>query len=269
MSERALEGSGQGLCVSEGRRLDPIHGRQDKSAAIRRAQAVGWIEIFSHPPRAAGWRIRHFSHHFQCLVGHPRASPTSDRPMTPGDDDIQIRPGWIRHGNRGDKRPKSFVAEVMKAAKKAGHVGPDPRSGRRRKGRSTFGRGRQMVLSWASRSPGWRVTVTTRIVRHHSSKFRSASLARHVTFLKRDGLMCDGADARMYDARSVDADAKAFSERCEEDRHHFRFIISPEDAADLENLRTFTRELMKEVERDLATPRGQARLSRSRSLEYR
>ena len=57
----------------------------------------------------------------------------------------------------------------------------------------------------------------------------------------------------MFDARSDDADAKAFAERCEEDRHHFRFIISPEDTADLENLRTFTRELMKDVERDLGT----------------
>ncbi len=173
--------------------------------------------------------------------------------MTAGDDDIQIRPGRIRHGNRGGKRPQSFVAEVMRAAKKAGHVGRTFTEGGRAKGRSTFGRGRRAALSLASRSPGRRVTVMTRIVRHHGSKFRSASLARHVTYLKRDGVTRDGADARMFDARSDDADAKAFSERCEEDRHHFRFIISPEDAADLENLRTFTRELMKDVERDLAT----------------
>ena len=53
--------------------------------------------------------------------------------------------------------------------------------------------------------------------------------------------------------RSDTADERAFAERCEEDRHHFRFIVSPEDAADLESLRTFTRELMKDVERDLGT----------------
>ena len=46
---------------------------------------------------------------------------------------------------------------------------------------------------------------------------------------------------------------KAFAERCEDDRHHFRFIISPEDAAELENLRAFTRELMADAERDLGT----------------
>ncbi len=43
--------------------------------------------------------------------------------MTAGDDDLRIRPGRIRHGVRGGKRPKSFVGEVMRAARKAGHVG--------------------------------------------------------------------------------------------------------------------------------------------------
>ena len=49
------------------------------------------------------------------------------------------------------------------------------------------------------------------------------------------------------------ADERAFAERCEDDRHHFRFIVSPEDAAQLADLRTFTRELMADVERDLGT----------------
>jgi len=51
MRDRALEGNGRGLRVSEGRHMDPTHGRQDKSAAIRRAQIVGRIEIFMHSPR--------------------------------------------------------------------------------------------------------------------------------------------------------------------------------------------------------------------------
>jgi type IV secretory pathway VirD2 relaxase len=44
---------------------------------------------------------------------------------------------------------------------------------------------------------------------------------------------------RMFDARSDAADEHAFAELCEEDRHHFRFIISREDAADMTDL--FTR----------------------------
>ena len=57
----------------------------------------------------------------------------------------------------------------------------------------------------------------------------------------------------MFDARSEVADEQAFAERCRDDRHHFRFIVSPEDAAHLESLRTFTRELMADAERDLGT----------------
>jgi len=72
--------------------------------------------------------------------------------MTAGDDETQIRLGRIRHGNRGAKRPKSFVAEVMRAAKKAGHVGRTFTQGGRGNGRSTFGRGRRAVLSLVSRA---------------------------------------------------------------------------------------------------------------------
>ena len=57
----------------------------------------------------------------------------------------------------------------------------------------------------------------------------------------------------MFDAASDTADERAFAERCEDDRHHFRFIISPEDGAELGDLKTFTRELMADVEKDLGT----------------
>jgi type IV secretory pathway VirD2 relaxase len=57
----------------------------------------------------------------------------------------------------------------------------------------------------------------------------------------------------MFDARTDDADTRAFAERCEDDRHHFRFTVSPEDAAEMANLRAFTRELMADAERDLGT----------------
>jgi type IV secretory pathway VirD2 relaxase len=46
---------------------------------------------------------------------------------------------------------------------------------------------------------------------------------------------------------------KAFAERCEGDRHHFRFTVSPEDAGEMTDLRAFTRELMSDAERDLGT----------------
>ncbi len=92
-----------------------------------------------------------------------------------------------------------------------------------------------------------------RIVRHQGKRFRSASLSKHVAYLKREGVTRDGADARMFGATKEDADTKAFAERCEDDRHHFRFTVSPENASEMVDLRTFIRELMTDAERDLGT----------------
>src|SRR5271168_2998309 len=166
-------------------------------------------------------------------ISMPRApsmrSVGPDPVMTKPDEDFNPRPGRIRHGNQGARRPKTFVGEVMRAAKKAGHRGNSfGRSGAA--GRSTFGRGRQAALSLSARPRGRRVVILARIVRHQGSKFRSAPLSKHVAYLKREGVTRDGADARMFDARSDDADTKAFAGRCAEDRHHFRFTVSPEDA---------------------------------------
>jgi type IV secretory pathway VirD2 relaxase len=172
--------------------------------------------------------------------------------MSTGDDDIQVRPGRIRHGNRGAKRPQTFVGEVMRAAQKAGHVGSSFRSSQGRS-RSRFGRGRRAAVSIRLRSNARRVVMKARVVRHQGTRFRSAPLPKHMAYLKRDGVTRDGADARMFDATSDAADEQAFAERTADDRHHFRFIISPEDAAELADLRTFTRELMQDVERDLGT----------------
>jgi type IV secretory pathway VirD2 relaxase len=173
--------------------------------------------------------------------------------MISRDDELRIRPGRIKHGNEGVKRPKSFVGQVMRAAKKAGHVGESFGPGKAGAGRSRFGRGRRAALSLSLRSTSRRVVMKARVVRHHGTRFRSAPLPKHITYLKRDGVARDGTEARMFDAKSDVADERAFAERCDDDRHHFRFIISPEDATQLENLRTFTRELMGDVERDLGT----------------
>lgn len=59
--------------------------------------------------------------------------------------------------------------------------------------------------------------------------------------------------AKMFGPQTDDADVKDFTERCKDDRHHFRFIVSPEDASDMEDLKRFTRELMTQAEKDLGT----------------
>jgi type IV secretory pathway VirD2 relaxase len=162
------------------------------------------------------------------------------------DDDIRIRPGRIRSTKPG--RAKSFVARVLAATQKAGGL---HRSGGRGQARA-FGCGRAASLlalrGLASRSRG--VVVKARVVRHAQ---KSAPLAAHLSYLRRDGVTRDGAPGKMFDASSDEADARGFAERCQGDRHHFRFIVSPDDAAELSDLRAFTRDLMTQMSRDLGT----------------
>jgi hypothetical protein len=93
--------------------------------------------------------------------------------MTMRDDDLRVRPGRISHGNRGARRPQSFVGEVMRAAKRAGHVGDSVRSSQGRS-RSGFGRGRRAAISIWLRSDVRRVVTKARVVRHQGNRFRSA-----------------------------------------------------------------------------------------------
>lgn len=131
------------------------------------------------------------------------------------------------------------------------------RSGKRgRPKRSTFGRGRGRgrgvglrsgVLFGSSR----RVVVRSRIIRHRGRTFRSRPLAAHVACLKREGVTRDGEKARMLDAQGDAADDKAFAEHCRDDRHHFRFIVSPEEATKMIDLKAFTRDLVADMEREV------------------
>ena len=173
--------------------------------------------------------------------------------MSNRDNDLRIRPGRIRdRGTRGQKA-KSFVGQVMRAAKKAGHTGYHF-SGAKRHGRnSRFGRGRFVKAARGLSRTQRRVVIKARIVRHRGQSFRSAPLAKHIAYLKRDGVTRDGGDAAMFDRDGDAADERAFASACEDDRHHFRFIVSPEDAGSLEDARAFTRDLMAQAERDLGT----------------
>jgi type IV secretory pathway VirD2 relaxase len=187
--------------------------------------------------------------------------------MNTHDDDLRIRLGRIR--NRG-ARYKGFFAEVRSAARNEGYVGPQSRSPRAsRFTPSYFGRGRGGALRPRSRSglgAGYgastlphagllnstrRVLVKARIVRHRGP--RAATLSAHVRYLKREGVTRTGETARMFTRETDLADERAFAEHCRDDRHHFRLIVSPDDAAEMTDLRAFARELVADMERDLGT----------------
>ncbi|MER8713157.1 DUF3363 domain-containing protein [Mesorhizobium sp. M1295] len=166
-----------------------------------------------------------------------------------GEDGFRIRPGRIR--SSGAQRARPFIAQALAAAQKAG--ARISRTGRISPGnRSTFGRGRSAsvranrLLTGRSRT----VIIKTRLVRHHA---RAAPLAAHLSYLRREGVTRDGEKARLFGPEVVEVDGGAFAGRCSDDRHHFRFIVSPEDAVDMADIKAFARDLMGQMEKDLGT----------------
>jgi type IV secretory pathway VirD2 relaxase len=166
-----------------------------------------------------------------------------------GEDDFRIRPGRIRTTRAQQARP--FIAQALAAAERAG--GRVSRSGKISSGRrSRFGRGQRAtvqanrLLTGRSRN----TVIKTRVVRHSA---RATPLAAHLSYLRREGVTRDGEKARLFGPETEDADPKAFAERCDDDRHHFRFIVSPEDATEMSDLETYARDLMRQMEKDLGT----------------
>jgi type IV secretory pathway VirD2 relaxase len=201
-------------------------------------------------------------------------------------ENFRVRPGRSRNGGaRINPRTQPFLKQVQIAVRKAGgdprRIGSGARSGSGREGGRTGrfnarGRGAKVVASFARQGGdgGWqrdsagrfrarRVVVKARVVRLNPQrpgargpKMRgtmSKAVDAHLRYLERDGVTRDGERGKAYSAIDNEADGKAFVERGRGDRHQFRFIVAPEDATEMADLRGFTRDLMRQVELDLAT----------------
>ena len=165
------------------------------------------------------------------------------------EDDFRVRPGRIR--SPSSQRTRPFIAQALAAAQKTG--GSVSHRGTIGSGnRSRFGRGKRATVQAnrliTARSRG--AVVKARVVRNTR---RSAPLATHLSYLRREGVTRDGEKARLFGAGDEEIDAKAFAERCADDRHHFRFIVSPDDALEMTDLRSFTNDLARQMEKDLGT----------------
>ena len=171
------------------------------------------------------------------------------------DDDFRIRPSAPK--NRG----QGFVSKVLKQAGKAssgksavrrpGASGNGQHAGQRPGSR--LGRGHTAArFAGAKLTPmSRRVAIKTLLV--NQQRASPQSLAKHLRYIERDGVGRDGEPGQAYGPQTDTADLDAFKERCADDRHHFRFILSPEDGAELEDLRTYTRHLMGRMEAGLGT----------------
>lgn len=159
-------------------------------------------------------------------------------------DRFRVRPGAPKD------RQQSFVTQVLRQSAKAG-TGAIRKAGKQPGAR--LGRG-HVAARFAGQSlepNARRVTIKTRLV--NLSKAGARSTTTHLRYIDREGVGRDGKPGKGYGPMTDEANLAAFEERGREDRHQFRFIVSPEDAAQLEDLRTYTRHLMGRMEADLGT----------------
>jgi len=164
------------------------------------------------------------------------------------DDEFEVKLGRI--GNRRAKRAPSYLRRVRQETEKAG-------AGLRRAssftgGRTGRGHAQGVMLAGRGRMGGRRrVVIKARIVRIKSG---DAGAARaHLRYVQRDGVTREGKPGELYDVADDRADGKAFTDRSAGDRHQFRFIVAPEDSAELADLKPFIRDLMRQMEQDLGT----------------
>ena len=167
------------------------------------------------------------------------------------DEDDFFTPKSGRVRDRGRKSGKRYIKRVLKAASQHNpHFGQSV-------GAQTFsgkyiGRGTVRGLSSSRKKfRQRRVVIKARFVKLAGAGFRKA--AAHMRYVQRDGVSKEGEPGRLYNATEDDVDGKKFLEEGKGDRHQFRFIVSPEEAHELEDMKTFTRDLMEQAEKDLGT----------------
>lgn len=165
-----------------------------------------------------------------------------------GSDEDRFRVKPAAPKSRGGPRSQRFVSQVLKRVSKTGAKPAGKSLGRPA---NTFGRGR-VAASMAGRRlepNARRMVVKSRFVvlRRASPN----SVAVHLRYIERDGVTREGKKGQAYGADTDAADLKDFQERGQNDRHQFRFIVSAEDGLELEDLKGFTRQLMRRMEIDL------------------
>jgi len=161
---------------------------------------------------------------------------------------FRIRPGAPK--SRPGPRSSRLVSQVLKEVSRAGATASGNKGMRPA---STFGRGR-VASGIAGQRLGRnarRVVIKSRFVVLRKAGARSVST--HLRYIERDGTTRDGQKGRAYGADTDTADLQAFEVRGKGDRHQFRFIVSVEDAGELEDLRDYTRTLMARMAVDLET----------------
>lgn len=165
----------------------------------------------------------------------------------------EFRPRLGRPGDRGGSVAKRYGARIKRAAKRLAKPKRNGRFSGERVGRgSAAARMAQMRGSPFAKFRMRRVIVKTHIARAGKGIGRAAFRA-HVKYIQRDGVNRDGNGGDLYNRDNEKLDDKNFLARSQHDPHQFRIILSPEDGEQLGDLKTYTRDVMHEAEKDLGT----------------
>ncbi len=163
--------------------------------------------------------------------------------------DFQPKLGKIRSRGLGTRR---FSNQVLAAINRAG----GRRGAKSKFTGSRIGRGGVMG-AWLAHRDQYaslrhrRAIVKSRIVKLAGKGMNNA--AAHLRYIQREGVSRDGEKGHLYSADLDRTDSKTFLDRAEGDRHQFRFIVSPEDGIEYDDLKGFTRRFMSNMEKDLGT----------------
>lgn len=182
------------------------------------------------------------------------------------------RPGRIRSDTPRAGKTKSFLTQAKKIARQqrrtlprvgfgtsaftpsapaGSHAVLSSGKGVKRGRGAVFVRTRNLGGGWHHRQPGARRVVVQQRYILHPGKGRKAQ--SHLRYIQRDGTSRDGERGQLYSGTEDRIDGDAFLDRGQDDRHQFRFIVSPEDGAELSDLTAYTRDLMGRMEADLGT----------------
>ena len=148
-----------------------------------------------------------------------------------GDGDFDFQPKLGRIRSQASFKPKGMKAYLKGARKRPSKTGGARRS-------TAFAGAR-------------RVMIKARV--HRLSGSGVGTQRAHISYLERDGAGKDKDAAEFYDDVSEGLDGQDWLQEHADERHHFRFIVSPEDGEKLQELKPFIRDLVSQMELDLET----------------
>jgi len=153
-----------------------------------------------------------------------------------GDNPFNVKLGRIFSPN-GTGKFVSFAGRIRRAAN----------ASRRSSGGGGNRNSRHVAEQFFSR----RVIVKVNLVKMAGGGAKGQAL--HLKYIERDSAALDGGKGYLFDREDLFVDGDAFTERVQSDRHQFRIVVSAQDGKDLNDLISYTRELVSQMETDLDT----------------